>query len=718
MVQHATLGDLFSAGMGAASPFLQKSTAQMKEKNDLNIKNESAKFVINMQNFVRDTAFNGDFNDYLEKLYKFTDEKYTEMKAVNTSAYYQRAMEQMHTQSKDVVHDYALVKQDAWRMQQANLSLASDLEGFAGSGLDATVIAERSNERIALHKMDFELNPEDEAKIRQRQYITVAGSVMSKVQHTGELDKALENFNKDFNGFMKHSAPVYDKAGRQTGTAEQAWSFSGKTEWDKALIEQERNRIHKQNMESALIDDARYRNLKEESIRTGNTTLSEQADRIAQPYRIGVINTLLKGNKDKVTEYSDSDKDRILGLFMPYDSKGVSLKGASKEQIKAIIDNYGEELMKAYFNKETTFENARELLAVLPGRLYAQVAAEFGGEYPGGPDQFYKDHADYFLNMEKALMEVAQSDDLRAMIPQWMKVFKRKIENNQQLQKKLNKDYANRLELVDKYFINEALKYLTSVRWQTIKDEELMNGLDEIIGRITSNELQLIGQASTKNPYEGQNTKTRESELAKRLAATEKSPGVVSTYRGLKNPVYTPGPDSDPEMYERGLRVDDTEAARWVARSHLPQNTSEQEVQNMMTHLRALDEIDVNRDEKNPAAIFQYGETGLFYRVKADPNNKNQIIIQSQNTATKNEKALQEDKWVNRKVNRNWVEEGTFKEEREARDPLPDMLRREAINAIAIEFDPVAKENLIKHFHKEGKITAQEAELLRKGKLK
>ena len=510
-----------------------------------------------------------------------------------------------------------------------------------------------------------------------------------------------------------------------SGTA--PWDYEGKKEFEDKLLEFHKNRIYRQHIERALTDDARFRQLKEEAERTNNHALSRQADEIAKNYRDKEIKEIINGvsyeDQKYACNYAPWNHAQVAGLFREPIEAGRGLRGASHTQVKDMLNIYGKELMRKYFNKELDVENGRQLLSVLPGMLYDQVRAEFGGEYPGGKKQFFEDNANYFLNMENALMEVAKSDGLRAMIPERIEAFKRMIRNDQKLQKTLNKNYASQLELIDKYFIEEFLDYLTSVNWKTVTEEQLMAGTKEIIGRFTSAGVRLLGVASAKSPFAGQETGSRESSLARGLAAmTDEGKGLISTRRAYRDPVFMPGPDSDPAMYERSIGVYKTEAARWIARSHLPGDASEKEVQNMMSYLRPVNEIDIQRDEENPAAIFQYNNTGLFYRVRAERNDKGrltgQIIIESQNTSGKTAEELKDDKWTSRTVNRNWKEDNTaYKEARNDRDLEPTQQRRRVINMITVEFDSTAKENLIRHSLENKWISEDDARRLRNGEV-
>jgi len=141
---------------------------------------------------------------------------------------------------------------------------------------------------------------------------------------------------------------VSQSGGNVARTLELPWSFEGKDEWERALIQQETNRIQKRNEDRILADDAVYRALMDKAAR-GETTAAWEANRLAEPYRNGVQSDLLHGRE--VIEYSDSFKDRIPGLFGARyvgGSEGGSRAGAGKGSPKLDLSSFDYSIYKLY----------------------------------------------------------------------------------------------------------------------------------------------------------------------------------------------------------------------------------------------------------------------------------------------------------------------------------------------------------------------------------
>jgi len=673
-MRHATAYDIFNNATGIGNQLMQFGTNHMQERNDLMLSNVAAKFESEFKDYIRDVQFKGDYEKYKTEMENFTRRWYDIQKTENNSAYYQRMIDIMKEQSLVKVRDHAKEQQDKYDAEAADIRFQEEANAFMRNmqpeeAFDAIINS------FKLSKVKRPVSQSDEYKtiesIRRTLFENNAVKLYNSAQNVSYLDYIPELLNNQFS-FMTVQEPVFDKDNNVIRREERPWTFNGREEWQEKQKEIATARIHKQNMENALTDNAQYTRLKEEWIRTGDASLSIRADRIADHYLKGegVIAKLMKGQKDEITEYSNSDKDRLLGLFMPYSEKGVELNNVPRSQVSAYINMYGKELMKSYFKGETNIENGRVLLSILPNLLYDQVEAEFGA-YPGGKEQFYKDNTNYFLDMETALMEVAQSKELWNVIPSMIDDFKNTIKTNQELQRILERDYAGRQAQMLDYFVDEYFDFLTSVNWNKqfgVTPEELQAGANEIIGRLTSSNINLLGRASNTNLFTGQNIQTRERNLAQGLAAMKNAPGVISTRRNLQSPVYLPGTNADLTRYERGLRVYATEAAEWVARSQNNMNTSRQEIETWASRLRLVNEIDVKRDEINPAAIFQLDDQGIFFRVRAEldarENPTGQILIDRQVTEGKNPEELAEDKWRAQTVRRNDIPESTLRQDR------------------------------------------------------
>jgi len=348
--QRATIMDAFNAVNHFGQQALGYMDAYKREEADAFMRNIPAEFQMDMQNHMRDNPFNyqgdpdnkygledytreyiAEMNDYADKWYK---DKFGGKGGIG---YYARAKEQMQAQAKISTRNMALEKQDEWRVQRGKIRLEENnrkyIEGMNNGDLTPEEALTAIYNNIDMHGIEFEINPHVKNEMRKANTAAVfqeyASSEMGKEKYVSGLESAMERINKVFSSisFLKPEKTfTYDKDGNVTGSIESPWSFDKKDEYEKALIQQHTNRIHKQNENKILEADAVYRALMEKAAR-GDTTAAWEAERIAAPYRRGVQNDLRYGKK--VTEYADGFKDVIPGLFGEKDGRGSGHGGGS-----------------------------------------------------------------------------------------------------------------------------------------------------------------------------------------------------------------------------------------------------------------------------------------------------------------------------------------------------------------------------------------------------
>ena len=247
MQQHALPIDALNNFNAFASPFIRETAEHFRERNDLELKNDAARFATDIQNFIRDNPYNGNFDEYQGKMKDFTDRWYTVAGAKNTSDYYQKNIDQMRTQSLESTRNFALEQEDAWRIQQEGINFSKDVQSYVDAGMDPKIAMDMIYNRIELSKTRRQINPEEENKMRQGAlqavYGKTAGDAMSQITDVNKLQNALKEVNKRFDFMPAMQVPLYGEKGEFIGTEERAWSFDGKNEWDQTLIAQHTKRI-------------------------------------------------------------------------------------------------------------------------------------------------------------------------------------------------------------------------------------------------------------------------------------------------------------------------------------------------------------------------------------------------------------------------------------------------------------------------------------------
>ena len=246
-MEHASLIDVFNAGTHAASLPVQQETAKLKELNDMELKNNAARFRTDIENYIRDNPYNGDYDKYFGKMQEYTDKWYGDASLKNTSPYFRKNFDVMRSQSLELARDHALKQEDAWRIKQEGVSFEADVKNYIDSGWEPEMALDAVFNRIELSKTRRQINPDEEDKLRRgaeravyEKFATEAMSVQSDVNNLGFV---MEEVNKRFGFMPKMQSPVYDEQGNETGMAEKPWGYEGKDDWEKGLIERETKRI-------------------------------------------------------------------------------------------------------------------------------------------------------------------------------------------------------------------------------------------------------------------------------------------------------------------------------------------------------------------------------------------------------------------------------------------------------------------------------------------
>jgi len=352
MIQHATLMDVFNAAGRAASPFLQADTERLKEKNDLELNSNAAVFRTELQNKIRDTNYDGDYDRYMGELNKFTNEQYDRYKARNTSPYYQKMLQQMRAQSLEAVRNLALVKEDEWRIDQADIRFQSNMEKHMELPPELALRA-ISNE-VDAWKSVRPVSAKEEHAARQKYetayYQKFAANALGNVKDVKALDKAMEDVR---GAFASHATrvPVLDEKGNVTGTEERAWGFDGRKEWEDKLLEFEKNRIYRERIEGARTDAARADELDKQAVETGNFMLAQQAEAIRGPYLRGSVKEIMNGTaRDRqrfAVNYDEKDHPELIRLFSKHAAKsGSGSGGKSRTDYEREMERIREELQK------------------------------------------------------------------------------------------------------------------------------------------------------------------------------------------------------------------------------------------------------------------------------------------------------------------------------------------------------------------------------------
>jgi len=681
-MKHATILDAFNAAAGVTQQALGYADEWQRKKADAFLATIPDNFQTEFADYLRDTPFNYDGDpDDPDELKKYTDQYITDgQKRVKdyfdkkfgdkaNIGYYACAKEAMQNKGLEAVRNHALIKQDKTHGELADIKFQKSADAYRDT-MEPEDAHEAFGRLINWYKKErrLELTPQQEQKMRDGYAIQLYETSLSKalggINDVNLLEKTAERVYERFSGkdengnptFMpKMTAIAYDEKGNvikgedgKPKLEERGWTFNGRDEWEQKQIELARERIYRESMDKALRADAVYRRLHAEGYRENNNGKIEQAERLADSWRKGVIAEIVGGNlKGAARNYAPGDHDRVAGLFMPLNERGgARLGGLSHAQIEKYMSAYADQLYLDYFNGRLDYESGTALREAMPELLWKEMSNFYG--YEGDFEQFSREHFPFFTKMFDAMQKVAENPQTKAMIPVLRGKIKTVIEEDKDFQKYLGKHYEGQEKIIVQELLNDCTDMFLNTDWRNIEPEEALAQAQKIIGAFTGKQLAAIQKAGETDRYsvvgrsaEGTIAK-REERLAEDLRAIYDTPQLVTTHEGQGARTWT-GPDGDSEGYQKGLDAIYTQAKEVTAYS-IAEGLGK-DADTIMGKLRQVNKVDVKRDEEDPAAIFQYDNSSVFYRVLPDPKDKKKIIIEKQDTSNKKASELAEDKW-------------------------------------------------------------------------
>jgi len=265
----ATILDAFNAAAGFTQQILHHETDKLKERIDILKKNEVDLIQTYTQNWIRDNPFVGSmdreddakaYHEYVGKLNEYINEQYAISLGKNNSAYYQKTMEQMRTGSLEMARGYALEEEDKWRISREDLSREEDINRILDAGWDPQRTLEAIYNRITLSGYERPINPQQRNEMRriaemmthQRYAINTLERLERNengLRDVNDLEAAMREINEAFAFMPSMTLNTYDEHGNITGTEERPWSYDGKDEWEKKLIESETRKIQGEHFE-------------------------------------------------------------------------------------------------------------------------------------------------------------------------------------------------------------------------------------------------------------------------------------------------------------------------------------------------------------------------------------------------------------------------------------------------------------------------------------
>jgi len=336
---HATLMDVFNAAGRAAAPFLQADTERLKNENDLLLNSNMAVFRTDLDEKIRRTQYDGDFDKYQGILENFTNEQFNLYKSQNSSPYYQKSIDHLRAQTQEIVRNRALAEDGKWRVDQADIRIQSNMEKHMELPPDLALRA-ISNE-VDIWKNVRPVSAKDEHAVRQKfetaYYQKHAAGVLGAVKDVNGLDNAMAYVREAFASHTT-SVPVLDEAGNVTGQERRPWGFEGRKEWEDSLVAQEVKRIQGE----------RFENFREKQAQMDRMVVSGDIDRAINFAKIhgAEWNKYYNPKNGEFANSNQDFRDRGSGFFDWKKLEGYLKQGKGENTAKAmsLLEFYGLEM--------------------------------------------------------------------------------------------------------------------------------------------------------------------------------------------------------------------------------------------------------------------------------------------------------------------------------------------------------------------------------------
>jgi len=280
--------DAFNEAIRFTTGYMGYQTQKNNEQNQLEIDVFNASFQTNIQNYLRDNPYLGGlseeddqraFNDYLGKLDYFVEEQYANARRTNNSQNYRQMMDRMRVQSLEANRNYALGKQDEWRISREAASLLEDNRRYIEAGWSPEETVRAINNRLALSATIQPILPEQMENMKRYYeravYENYVGGALGRANDVNDLEGILREAQSAFGFLPPLAVNTYDEDGNVIGTQELPWSFEGKKDWEDHRIEEETKRIRGEHFEFYQDKNSEF----ERAVISGNYDLAESIAR-------------------------------------------------------------------------------------------------------------------------------------------------------------------------------------------------------------------------------------------------------------------------------------------------------------------------------------------------------------------------------------------------------------------------------------------------------
>jgi hypothetical protein len=280
----ATLLDVLGLSTQLGNMFVRTKTQELKDINDLQLKNDAALYQAGLTQYFQDNPYNGDYDSYSNQLNNFTSKFFTDAQNTNNSPYYRQNIAQ-YQKMAELANQEALNKaQYQWANSQALVKMNNDRSTFLNSTMTP-------NEKLAAMKNSTQLYADTTGQLpewRNQQDLQIDKAVTQKsIQNVLDNTMTVAELQKNTDAF----------------TSQWGISFDGEDEWTKNAIA------------------GRTKDIQDNNLKT-MTGLQGEFERL-----------ITKGNIQGAIQYAKNNEGIKDNLF-----KGDELSGSGKNQAGRYLD--------------------------------------------------------------------------------------------------------------------------------------------------------------------------------------------------------------------------------------------------------------------------------------------------------------------------------------------------------------------------------------------
>ena len=368
----SSLAEVFGAATQAAAPFLQQQTAEMKKRNDLELRNFEARFATDLKDFTRDNPYDGDFNKYLGKLRYFTDERYAKEKLQNTSEYSRNSLSEMRLQSQEFVRNHALEEQDKWNWQQRDVEYINRQNRYRNEDWSAEMKLGAMMDEYDLHKVKQGWTPEKQAAEKTTLYRFFAEGAL-------QLDLAdmetVSQAHKKLETNMKDVAAAMDAREGSSGSLD-AWVADNKNLLQTAK-DAATKAIQKRKFDEMAAMDHHIKGMAQDAAASGDQPGLMETELLRQHWA-GIRDAAMHS-----ADYDPADHARMQSMFRA--TGGGSGSGSGSGNLPQTIEARRAYYIEGINDRSFTYEEGRA--------MYAQDIGQMAAGYQGGAGAFDMDYA-------------------------------------------------------------------------------------------------------------------------------------------------------------------------------------------------------------------------------------------------------------------------------------------------------------------------------------